>query len=108
MHFYIQAAIQKSMVRKLTEAVKAHSGESVADPYRYIGEHADVVHMLQNLFKAFPKRIQKIMSKVMLANPDEDLSRLQKEVVKCLQQFTLVGLQLLCLLVTVVIAVLNL
>lgn len=108
LNIQIQVDMQEAATRKVLETVRVHSGESMADPHRYIRENADVVHMLVLFVSAFPKWVQKILVKKITAKSLPDLSHLQRDTKRFAWQCAALGLQLLCALVTVVIVLFSL
>ena len=106
--FYIQTDVKEARDRKMVEAVKAHSGANMADPYQYFREHADVAHMLVLFVSAFPKWVQKRLYKEILSPSKPDLSDLQKDTKRLLLQAILVSLQVISALVTVIIVLVSL
>ena len=97
----MQFDVQEAFNRKMLETVKVHSGESTADPHRYVRENADVVHMFVLLVSAFPNWMQKILRKMILSKPMPGLTDFQKDTKRFAWQSAALGLQLLCALVTV-------
>lgn len=108
LYFYIQTSIEEGIIRKVSETVRVHSGEDIADPYRYVREHVDFVHFAVLFLSAFPEWLQSICKKMVLPEPDKDLSHRQKDIQKFVRQFVLVGLQIVGLLVSVMIVLFNL
>lgn len=108
LYFYIQTSIEEAVTRKVSETVRVHSGEDIANPYLYIAEHADFAQFAGFFLSAFPNWLQSIVEKMIFSAPDNDLSHRKKDIKKFVRQFVLVGLQIVGLLLSVTIVLFNL
>jgi len=108
LYFYVQTSIDEAGTRNLSEIVKVHSGEDLANPYHYLSHQADFGHFTMLLLSAFPIYLQRVIKKMLLSGPDKDLSSRQKDIKKLVTQFSLVVCQIMGLLCSVAIILFNL
>lgn len=104
----VQVDMDEASDRKLLEVVKAHSGQTVADPNQYYRKHADVSNVLTLVVSAFPKWTHRFLYKIVQSVDTSDLSHLKKETNRFIWQFAALTLQLICALGTIVIVLFSL
>lgn len=108
LRLHIVVDMDEAADRKMTEVVRGHSGQTIANPVQYFQENTDPPYVLTLFFSAFPKWMHKFLQGAIQSRRVPDLSHRQGETKTLVWQFVALGSQVLCALATIGVILLRL